>query len=527
MNNLRQNLNRPLIGLLFALALCLPGWAWAEIPATPVMTLYDFSGPIDTPYYTVESFERGNMIPAGSLAQGSSVVPCLVIRNGAPLTDAGGTPFVGFEIVVDSKTATRADADKFRAAVAARNSMTVPNNHCDAGVKYVIDVRRLYKIDKPPFFDPPRAGGARKTDDAADGLDEIVRAFHNSAQCEEANSSLIGRRGSLELAWDRFVSANRNRWPAENLARARHLDYTMRTALFEGDLDRGCSAYGACERNIIALSIRNRGRESCSRGQGCGYSGDFQGVSSKISQYNIWDEFITQISGLTSCFLRSDLSEDRGPAGAGEGRDFNADYYKKIRRMYEQNEADVERILFGDESDLAHVFPDTPLSALKGLRHYYHPPAMGKCFPEDPRVEYITGAVAKRGDDFALIANTRVEVEGRVDGGYLFKKFNLEPSRDRDITSVVDSYPGFVLDAKKVSLKSSSGCTPYGIPRGCHFKEIGRYRKMPSWIGSGGSIAIRCKLRDRGEACTGTEDTKAVTVGGACDTKMQPVTGVR
>jgi len=32
----------------------------------------------------------------------------------------------------------------------------------------------------------------------------------------------------------------------------------MRTAIYEGHLDRGCNAYGACERNIIALSIRNR-----------------------------------------------------------------------------------------------------------------------------------------------------------------------------------------------------------------------------------------------------------------------------
>ncbi|MGH8477609.1 MAG: hypothetical protein ACRER2_17910, partial [Methylococcales bacterium] len=56
----------------------------AEIPAAPVMTLYRFNGDLNTPYYSVESVRRNvrNPIPTGSLAQGTSVIPCLVVRDG-------------------------------------------------------------------------------------------------------------------------------------------------------------------------------------------------------------------------------------------------------------------------------------------------------------------------------------------------------------------------------------------------------------------------------------------------------------
>ena len=81
-------------------------------------------------------------------------------------------------------------------------------------------------------------------------------------QCAEANAVSRGaarrcrRPGTASAA---TTAAGRR----DELARAQHLDYTMRTALFEGHLERGCNAYGACERNIVALSIRNRALERC------------------------------------------------------------------------------------------------------------------------------------------------------------------------------------------------------------------------------------------------------------------------
>jgi len=503
--------------LFFATGLLWIGLSRAGIPATPLMTLYKFNGKLDVPYYEIESFRRrGPSSPAGTLAQGTSLIPCLVIRDGAPLTDGSGTPYVGFEIVVDSRKATPASTEKFKRTFAKRKSMRVPNHHCDGSVRYVINVRRMYALNKAPFFDPPGSGRSGGAHGGQSDLDRIVRAFHNSSYCTGANRKLIGRRQALGSAWGRFIVDNQGKWPKETIARAKHLDYTMRTALYEGHLDRGCNAYGGCERNIIALSIRNRGRSgSCSKGQGCRFGGDYQGVASKVSQYNIWDEYLTQISGLTSCFLRSDLDSGKG-----------SDYYNRIRAMYEQNLGDVQRILFGSDQDLLDIFGKASLNDIKEMRHYYHAPAMGKCFPRHSRVEYMSGAVARKGGDFALIANTRIQVGKKGGNGYRFREFLFEEVPEKDLIDIVDNYPGFEVDARKVSLKGSSGCLPYGIPRGCNHASVGRYRRTPSWLSAGKALGLQCRIRDRGADCRGGGRLKTVTVGSTCDTQMRPVTRV-
>ena len=492
--------------------------AVAGIPATPVMILYQFNGALDIPYYDIDDFQRvGASSPAGSLSQGTSLIPCLVIRNGKPLSDSTGTPYVGFQIVVDSRTATPASTDRFKQVLAQRSGLTVANHHCDGSVRHVIDVRRLYAMEKGPFFDRPSGSGQRKPQHTEQGqLDAIIRAFHNSSDCENANRELTGRRTGLQRAWSSFTAAHRAKWPGPQIEQAKHLDYVMRTAIFEGHLDRGCNAYGSCERNIIALSIRNRGRSGCIGNQGCGMEGDFQGVSSKVSQYNIWDEFLTQTSGLTSCFLRDGL--ETGPNGA---------YYTKLQTMYEQNLPDIQRILFGDDRDLTAIFPGNSLAELKSLRHYYHAPAMGKCFPNHDRVEYITGAVARRGNDFALLANTRIRIDKETKDGYLFRSFRVEPKDDRDVVEIVDSYPGFAVDKRKVELKGGASCPPYGIPRGCPFDEVGRYRTTPSWLNSGRPLELTCRIKDRGANCQGPGNLVTARVGGVCDTQMRPVGGIK
>jgi hypothetical protein len=402
-------------------------------------------------------------------------------------------------------------------------------------VRHVLDVRNLYAMEKAPFFDPPAPGTPGKppapqrsagAEDGCEGrecagLDAIVRAFHESAQCAQVNRNLLGRREALDRAWDGFSAAQRGRWPDAELARARQLDYTLRTAIFEGHLDRGCSAYGACERNVIALTIRNRGRESCSARQGCSEPGDFQGVASKVSQYNIWDELLTQISGLTSCYLRPDLSAAaQGKDGAG------ARYYEKLQRMHAQSLDDVQRILFGDDEDLRRIFPGVALGELRALRHYYHAPAMGKCFPQHERAEYLSGAVASRGEDFALLANLRIHVDRKVDGGYLFREFSVREEPDRDVITLLDRYPGFVLDGARVSLGAPTRCVPYGISAGCKIERVGRYRKTPPWLDSGRPLELPCRIRDRGAQCQGEGTPATARVGGTCDREMRPITAV-
>lgn len=498
--------------LLGALALLVSANGLAAIPATPVMTVYEFNGPLEVPYYDADRVAAsGTASRAGTLVQGTSLIPCLVIRDGQPLTDKSGTPYVGFEIVVDPRQATRASTDAFKRAVAAREGMRVRNHHCSAGVRHVISVSDLYALKKAPFFDPPRSG-KREGEPGTSQLDRIVRAFHASSECEGANERLTRRRPALERAWDAFSAKRSDLGSSAMLARARQLDYAMRTALYEGHLGRGCSAYGACERDIIVLSIRNRAVGQCQRVQGCSSPGDFQGVASAVSQYNIWDEYLTQISGLTSCYLRPDLASH--------------DYNAKMQAMYAQTLPDAERILFGDAGDLREVFPGSSLSDLTSTRHYYHAPAMGKCFPNHDRVEYMTGAVARNGGDFALIANARIQVGAKSGEGYAFKEFALEENPDRDVVTIRDSYPGFLVDARKVSLRKPDDCPAYGIPPGCRSAGAGRYRKVPSWLRSGEPVEISCRVVDQGESCQGGGTRRSVSVGGACDKEMRPVAGV-
>lgn len=482
------------------------------IPATRLLTLYQFNGALDVPFYDVDQFLRhGPIRPAGSLAQGSSVIPCLVVRDGKPVTDTNGTPFVGFDIVINAKHATPDDTARFTAVAAQRKALTVAHHHCPPNTRYVLDVRKLYDLGKPPRFDPPRPSPVAKQ--KADGeLDAIVRSFHASAFCAAANQQLIGRKAALERAWTDFSSAHAGRWSKQSMRRARQLDFVLRTALFEGHLGRGCNAYGACERNAIVLSIRNRARERCLRGQGCRGDGDFEGVATAVSQYNIWDEFLTQSSALTSCFLRPDLQPQTS--------------YAKLQAMYTQSRADAERILFGDEPTLQSSFPTNPLGELRQLRHYYHPQAMGKCFPDHPRLEYISGAVAQRGETYALIANTRVEVGERRGSGYRFRLAEIGSDDERDVVRSIDRYPGFTIDKRKITLRGSSNCTPHGTSARCRHADASRHRRIPAWLATGKPLALECRVRDRGATCTEEATMRTARVGGLCDKEMQPVAGV-
>ena len=136
---------------LFALLLLITPRIFAGIPATPVMTLYQFNGKLEIPYYEINSFAKsGATRPAGTLKQGTSLIPCLVIKNGKPLTTSSGTPFVGFKILLDSGAATPASVKKFNDTVKQRKAMSVANHHCDSSVKHVINIRKLFEKNRVP-----------------------------------------------------------------------------------------------------------------------------------------------------------------------------------------------------------------------------------------------------------------------------------------------------------------------------------------------------------------------------------------
>jgi hypothetical protein len=139
----------------------------------------------------------------------------------------------------------------------------------------------------------------------------------------------------------------------------------------------------------------------------------------------------------------------------------------------------------------------------------------------------MSGAVAHKGGDFALLANTRIQVDDKVGGDYRFREFRFDEEEDGDRVEIRDSYPGFLVDGRKVSLRASSGCVAYGIPRGCSTGKAGRYRKTPSWLSAGKPMELKCHIQDRGASCDRRASSKTVSVGGRCDKEMRPVARVR
>jgi len=151
---------------------------------------------------------------------------------------------------------------------------------------------------------------------------------------------------------------------------------------------------------------------------------------------------------------------------------------------------------------------------------------MGKCFPRHDRLEYISGAVARRGERFALIADTRIQVDAPAGHDYRFRQALVDAGPDGDTVTFADRYPGFVIDGRKVQLRRAAGCTPWGTPRRCRFATAGRHRKTPGWLVSGDPVPLTSRVLARGADCRGAPARETVTVGGACDVEMQPVAGV-
>jgi hypothetical protein len=261
--------------------------------------------------------------------------------------------------------------------------MRVQNHHCGPErARTVLNVRDLYALEKPPFFDPPGKGDQKAAEREGKSTLDRSCAASTTRRSAPGQQALLGRRDGSPRPGT-ASSPQHGRWDKTTLARAKHLDYTMRTAIYEGHLDRGCSAYGACERNVVVLSVRNRAVGQCLKRQGCRFGGDFQGVASDVSQYNIWDAYLTQISG-PDRLLPAHRPGQQGLLRPHPGH---------VR----QNVGDAERILYGSDADLRDMFPRQFHVRPDRAAPLLSPAGHGQVLPAADRIEYMSGAVAENG----------------------------------------------------------------------------------------------------------------------------------
>jgi len=180
----------------------------------------------------------------------------------------------------------------------------------------------------------------------------------------------------LQQGWSRFGAENATRWSSEALGRR-----GSSTSRCGRPSSRDTSTADAM-RTVLASATSSRcpsviGRANrAASGQGCVSSATSKAWRRMFRSYNIWDEYLTQVT-------RPDLL-------------LPAPRHRRQRRQARRHPCAPRSpmssaILFGDDRDLEAVFPRSSLGNLKALRHYYHPPAMGKCFPDYPQVEFMAG----------------------------------------------------------------------------------------------------------------------------------------
>ncbi len=543
------------------------------LPAPPVMSVYKWAAALKLPVYSVDRLPVGGTKPkpAGYIVQGTKVLPCVVKRGGQPIPNARARPFVGYEVLYEETDTDRLDRQalaRHQAALPSRLTAlrtrvdklakTVqPSHDCPRGYSGpVINARWLLKIDRaPPAFREPaqdtpdsRADTSARVHSSRQGsgtVRELANIFHDSQYCSAVNQHVHGRRARMLAQWDNFVklvgTTNPGLEPSARLAA--HADVVARTATFEGDLAHGCSAHGLCEIDLITLSVKNRAEHArCANGDrqfGCRFQGDYARVAASVTQYNIWDRLFTMKDSITSCYLRRDLQP-----GASAGRvwrdhygqpsdDAGARYQKEQARFTAAFER-AELILSTPRRSLTRLFAADDKRDILELLHYYHPPAMGKCFPQEPRQEYMSGAYIKRGDAFFLLLGERSLIGRSRRDPVLGAAYELSLARlgadasGLERVLLTTPMPGVLVASSRVAFGTPKRCTAYGVEPNCSFDKVRRYRRTPPWLSSGRAARVTCKSVPNGPKTCATPATggHSVTLGGRCSIDFMPMSRV-
>lgn len=228
-------------------------------------------------------------------------------------------------------------------------------------------------------------------------LEAALKQFHSSICMVEG----VGRAALLQK-WKKFVDSKQGARAKQIALNAQHVDMVARTIMGEAQNEDHLFDPGelqtlkknvfhpkavSCQRDIIALSIRNRALTKKFKSYGHQYFGDFTGAASTGHQYNAWFANLVPHSNyrITSCFYsdKKGYLDARKKSDSAYGNSI-ARYESVIRRLpiILGMVGKEEQAAATDSSYLTKVFQAEPhknipaeenAQALSNYRHYYHP----------------------------------------------------------------------------------------------------------------------------------------------------------
>lgn len=347
---------------------------------------------------------------------------------------------------------------------------------------------------------------------------DLAFEFHNSSHCDEINRHARGepsRTEQLLAGWQAFIDKKSGGTchpgpPGPNplcnrLNRARDVDILTRTAVFEADGTNTNLARNKCEKQFIALTIRNIAySQDCANPKarwsvksGCRYVGDVTSVATKPSEFNIWFPRESLTTRITGCFMRADADLVEWPKSKMISNPERAkrafqvrkeDYLRTFESMVEMTDPDAQVArLFRVTRNQKELPAAEEHSVLGELKFYYHPVGMDKCDPSvyDKTVFVSMGYVTKNGRHY-LMSGLRFTPGSATDHGVAVESIYPLERRTKSVgapdewTNEFDSLRGGLISEGQVDRSMNNTCWPSRTSRCPTVGSLGP-RKMPRW----------------------------------------------
>jgi hypothetical protein len=248
-------------------------------------------------------------------------------------------------------------------------------------------------------------------------IDQALRQFHDTI-CTAPGQD----QNALLMKWKKFIESKTDEHSRQIALNAQHVDIVTRTVMGESQRqeamlgpeslqERRKRAFHpfaeSCQGDIIALSIRNRAYAGKNSRKlfGLSYPGDFTGVASSPSQFNLWlpAEVERDNFRITSCFYSSQESyvsaANKRHQAYGTWRSI---YERTARRMPKVLGLNDNSAADQDSSYLSGLFAadrDSPGSTdekqkrLLSFTHYYHPGGLPKGDAQEETDSHRSGKV--------------------------------------------------------------------------------------------------------------------------------------